>query len=74
MKNRFKWLILLGFYGSNQSVAAPAPWYLWQSKITGGVICAQHSPGEGWLQLAGRFPSAGQCKQAIRQSAKPLGQ
>mgnify|MGYP001233800897 CR=1 FL=1 len=71
MKNRIKWLLFLGLASSPLSVAAPAPWYLWQSNITGGVICAQHSPGDGWSQLAGSFSTAGQCKQAIRQKTKP---
>lgn len=72
MKNRIKWLMLLGLAVSTITEAAPAPWFLWQSKITGGVICAQHSPGDGWQQLAGSFSTAGQCKQAIRQSKKPV--
>lgn len=31
--------------------AAPAPYYLWQSKLDGTVICRQTSPGEGWQRL-----------------------
>ncbi|MDR0379137.1 MAG: hypothetical protein LBI62_04210 [Candidatus Accumulibacter sp.] len=30
--------------------AAPAPWYKWQS-ITGDTVCAQTSPGPGWIRL-----------------------
>ncbi|CAM5258322.1 hypothetical protein GNE00_06910 [Pseudomonas sp. JL972] len=31
--------------------AAPAPYYQWQSKLDGTVICRQTSPGEGWQRL-----------------------
>jgi hypothetical protein len=30
--------------------AAPAPWYRWQS-VTGAKVCAQTSPGPGWVRL-----------------------
>ncbi|MDR2614073.1 MAG: hypothetical protein LBC91_01930 [Candidatus Accumulibacter sp.] len=30
--------------------AAPAPWYKWQS-VTGDWVCAQTSPGSGWVRL-----------------------
>lgn len=30
--------------------AAPAPWYYWRSKLNGARVCAQTSPGEGWVQ------------------------
>ncbi|MDR0577133.1 MAG: hypothetical protein LBI87_06265 [Candidatus Accumulibacter sp.] len=30
--------------------ARPAPWYKWQS-VTGGTVCAQTSPGPGWVRL-----------------------
>ena len=34
------------------SLAAQAPWYWWQSSVTGKQICRQNSPGEGWQQLS----------------------
>ena len=36
---------------SQSSAAAQAPWYWWQSTLTGKQICRQNSPGEGWQQL-----------------------
>lgn len=30
--------------------AEPAPWYRWQS-VTGDTVCAQTSPGPGWVRL-----------------------
>ncbi|MCE9633729.1 MAG: hypothetical protein K8Q92_06050 [Methylophilales bacterium] len=39
------------------ALAAPAPWYKWESIQDGDVICAQAWPGEGWQQGAGRFNS-----------------
>lgn len=36
------------------SSAAPAPYYQWQSKADGTVICRQTSPGHGWELLNGQ--------------------
>ena len=30
--------------------AEPAPWYRWQG-ATGDIVCAQTSPGPGWVRL-----------------------
>ena len=30
--------------------AAPAPWYYWRSTIDGARVCAQTTPGPGWLR------------------------
>ncbi|MDD2833296.1 MAG: hypothetical protein PHD12_04720 [Methylotenera sp.] len=40
------------------AVAAPAPWYLWKSKLDGVSLCTQVPPGEGWLQLNGPYKDA----------------
>lgn len=45
-----------------QSQAAPAPFYLWQSQVTGKLICKQVSPGEGWRLFSGPFLDGG-CKK-----------
>jgi hypothetical protein len=37
------------------AMAAPAPWYLWKSKLDGKTVCLQTSPGEGWERVAGHF-------------------
>ncbi len=55
---------------SINSTAQQVPWYQWQSKTTGGLICAQYSPGDGWVQQAGAFRTAGHCKQALPQNRK----
>ncbi len=44
------------------AVAAPAPWYLWRSKIDGKSFCFQTSPGEGWERVDGPFRDA-RCKK-----------
>lgn len=31
--------------------AGPAPWYRWQSTVTGETVCAQNTPGPGWRRL-----------------------
>ncbi|WP_207061829.1 hypothetical protein [Motiliproteus sp. SC1-56] len=38
--------------------AAPAPWYLWQSKLDGRLLCIQSTPGEGWVRIGGPFRSS----------------
>lgn len=43
------------------AVAAPAPWYLWQSTSTQQKICKQVSPGDGWILFAGPFRN-GACR------------
>ncbi|MFN9473294.1 hypothetical protein [Acidovorax sp.] len=30
--------------------AAPAPWFYWRSKVDGQRVCAQTSPGQGWVK------------------------
>ena len=39
--------------------AAPAPWYKWRSKLGTGKICAQTSPGKGWVKLRAPYKDAG---------------
>ncbi len=51
--------------------AAPAAWYLWQSKVTGHYICRQWPPGEGWVRHSGPYADGG-CRQAIKPPATPL--
>ena len=39
--------------------AAPAPWYYWRSTIDNARVCAQTSPGSGWVQDSGPFDGPG---------------
>ncbi|MFJ5445371.1 hypothetical protein ACIKP9_03950 [Methylobacillus methanolivorans] len=48
-------LILLGLIWAAPLAAAPAPWYLWQSKLDSKLVCLQTSPGHGWVQIKGPF-------------------
>lgn len=41
---------LAGLAALGAARAAPAPWYYWRSKLNGARVCAQTSPGEGWVQ------------------------
>lgn len=45
----------------NSTVAAPAPWYKWRSKLTGAEVCAQFMQGD-WEVSAGPF-SDPQCRK-----------
>ncbi|HAT42433.1 MAG TPA: hypothetical protein DCS87_12045 [Rheinheimera sp.] len=46
------------------SVAAPAPFYFWQSQSTGKLICKQVSPGEGWRLFSGPYVDGG-CRTPV---------
>ena len=41
---------LAGLAAWGAAWAAPAPWYYWRSKLNGARVCAQTSPGEGWVR------------------------
>lgn len=51
--------VLLGTLTVGLSAAAdPAPWYYWRSKLTNERVCAQFSPGNGWVQDGGPYKDA----------------
>lgn len=51
-------LVAIGLLISLTVIAAPAPWYLWKSKLNGELWCTQIPPGEGWLKLNGPYKDA----------------
>lgn len=54
-----KWLLLASTLGfSPMLLAEPAPWYSWMSKADSKIVCAQTSPGEGWVRLGGPYRTA----------------
>jgi len=50
---RLRTALLLLTTCSTLTLAAPAPYYLWQGKHT--TVCAQTSPGKGWTKVSGGF-------------------
>ena len=38
--------------------AVPAPWFKWHSPEADNEICAQFSPGQGWVIFKGPFQDA----------------
>ncbi|WP_299832336.1 hypothetical protein [Pseudomonas sp.] len=38
---------------SSSALAASAPWYTWQGATR--TVCAQNSPGPGWIRLRGPY-------------------
>jgi hypothetical protein len=58
-------LMLFALY----SLAEPAPWYKWRSKIDQRETCSQTSPGHGWEQSAGPYRDA-RCEK-IKKIVKP---
>jgi hypothetical protein len=51
--------------------AAPAPWYFWRSKVDGARVCAQVSPGHGWVRDSAAYDGAG-CQPRPRVYFVPL--
>lgn len=47
-------LSLLAACVIDASVAAPAPWYKWRSKLTGEEVCAQFMQGD-WELASGPY-------------------
>ncbi len=54
-------LLLLASGWSAAGIAAPAPWYWWQSAGSERRVCAQHSPAPNWQRVSGPFRNAA-CK------------
>lgn len=53
--------VVVGLLVSFAVSAAPAPWYLWKSKLDGSMWCTQTLPGDGWVKLDGPYKDA-HCK------------
>lgn len=53
------------------SLAAPAPYYKWLSRVDGQVTCQQASPGPGWELLDGSTYRDLRCTQPIQRSEQP---
>lgn len=56
------WLPYAAFLIVGFAEAKPAYWYVWQSRTNGQVVCAQTTPGPGWVQLRGPFVNV-QCNK-----------
>jgi hypothetical protein len=44
--------------------AAPAPWYLWRSKIDGHLACSQTPLGPGWVRDRGPYKDS-RCEKLV---------
>lgn len=51
---RTLFIILAVLYGA-AAWAGPAPWYRWRSAQGDHDVCAQFSPGDGWVAVQGPF-------------------
>ena len=54
-------MLWLAAASTTNAQAEPATWYIWESKLNAHRICAQISPGEGWVKRLGPFKNA-QCQ------------
>lgn len=61
MKTRIASAILLALVCS-AAFAAGAPWYKWQNRADGTILCAQTTPGETWYIVQGPFMES-QCRK-----------
>jgi hypothetical protein len=48
----------------SSSLAAPAPYYQWRSKLTGELACSPTPLGEGWVRSNGPYRDA-RCEKLI---------
>lgn len=46
------------FFLSTATLAEPAPYYWWVSRLDGNRVCSQFLPGDGWIQEAKPFRDA----------------
>lgn len=61
MKSRLALLSIL-MLACAAAFAAGAPWYKWMSTVDKTIVCAQTSPGQGWVPYQGPFKDSG-CRQ-----------
>jgi hypothetical protein len=47
------------------ALAAPAPWWLWESVRTGDKVCSQTPLGPGWRRFLGPYKDS-RCEKLIR--------
>ena len=51
-------LVVLIFLISGSTLAAPAAWFTWRSKLDSVLVCSQTTPGEGWEKFNGPYLDA----------------
>ncbi|HUJ89024.1 MAG TPA: hypothetical protein VLX12_02425 [Syntrophorhabdales bacterium] len=54
MKKRVTLVLILLALGSVAFAGGAAPWWEWKS-TTGAIVCAQASPGKGWVKWTGPY-------------------
>ncbi|WP_291994970.1 hypothetical protein [Candidatus Accumulibacter sp. ACC003] len=47
------------------ALAAPAPWFMWRSKLDGQALCAQTLPADGWAKVSGPYLDARCAKRGV---------
>jgi hypothetical protein len=58
-------IVLFAATAAGIASAAPAWWYLYQSRIDGQRACSQTPLGQGWVKMAGPFKDA-HCEKLVR--------
>jgi hypothetical protein len=51
-------------FAAQVTLAAPAPWFQWRSKLNGSLACSQTPMGPGWEKSAGPYRDA-RCEKPI---------
>ena len=65
-----KYLILFLLLITGSSLAAPAAWFYWRSKLDFVLVCSQTTPGDGWEKFSGPFWDA-RCEKLKPTKAVP---
>lgn len=63
--------LVLGLHAP-AAMAAPAPWYVWISRIDGRPFCTQSDPGPGWTRSRGPYRDS-QCHMPHETQPRPPG-
>ena len=48
-------VVLLVAEWAGAAYGQPAPWYTWASNYDDTQVCAQTSPGQGWMRARGPY-------------------
>ena len=62
-------LLFLAFAVTLPALARPAPWFKWRSKVDARIVCAQTSPGEGWIRIARPYREA-RCEKPLHEPGR----
>ena len=63
-------LVLFLFLITGSTLAGPAAWFNWRSKLDLSLVCSQTTPGDGWEKFSGPFFDA-RCEKLKTVAPEP---